>query len=282
MTWGEGLSTPVIDVGDGPTIVFVHGVPDSGELWTPLVAELSGRFRCIAPDLHGLGGSRVPRDFDLSLESRASWLGGLLDAVRVEGEVDIVCHDFGGPTALAWAVQNPTRVRRLVIMATCFHREWEWHSLGRLYRTPILGDVAAALQTAPVVGWTLFRKEMQRGSRALSPEFIRATFDRITSDVVTHTLRLYRATPSECFVRVGRASVRAREAAPDARAVERPRPLRAAGVRRALGILRREAAPLRRHRALDADRGRGPRARPPRRVPRGAGGWMRRRRHRRS
>lgn len=200
VTWGEGLSTPVIDVGDGPTIVFVHGVPDSGELWTPLVAELSGRFRCIAPDLHGLGGSRVPRDFDLSLESRASWLGGLLDAVRVEGEVDIVCHDFGGPTALAWAVQNPTRVRRLVIMATCFHREWEWHSLGRLYRTPILGDVAAALQTAPVVGWTLFRKEMQRGSRALSPEFIRATFDRITSDVVTHTLRLYRATPSECFV----------------------------------------------------------------------------------
>lgn len=200
VTWGGALSTPVIDVGHGQPIVFVHGVPDSGELWTPLIEKLRDGFRCIAPDLHGLGRSQVPRDFELSLENRAMWLRGLLDAVGVDAPVDLVCHDFGGPTALAWAVENPTRVRRLVIMATCFHREWEWHSLGRLYRTPIVGNIAAALQTAPVIGWTLFRREMQRGSKGLPVELIRATFDRLTREAVAHTLRLYRATPSECFV----------------------------------------------------------------------------------
>lgn len=198
VTWRD-FATPVLDEGEGHPVLFLHGVPDSLHTWEPLISGLKASFRCVAPDLHGLGGSRAPRDFDLSLTARAEWLDGLLEELALEGPVDLVCHDFGGPTALAWAVKNPERVRRLVVMATCFHREWRWHRLGRLYRTPILGKVAASMQTAPVIGFSLFRSEMRRGSKGLSEDYIRATYDRITRDVARQTIRLYRETPSSCF-----------------------------------------------------------------------------------
>jgi pimeloyl-ACP methyl ester carboxylesterase len=203
LTWGE-FGTSVVDEGQGTPVLFLHGVPDSAHTWSQLIAGLSQRFRCIAPDLHGLGASRAPREFDLSLDARARWLDGLLAALEadgpaLEGPVDLVCHDFGGPTALAWAVRNPDRVRRLVIMATCFHREWQWHKLGRLYRKPVLGKLAAAMQTAPGIGPSLFRSEMRRGSRGLSDDYIREIYGRITRDVARQTVRLYRQTPSSCF-----------------------------------------------------------------------------------
>lgn len=203
LAWRD-FGTSVLDEGRGQPVVFLHGVPDSAHTWEPLIEGLSANFRCIAPDLHGLGRSRVPRDFDLSLGARAQWLEGLLGALEaqgapVEGAIDLVCHDFGGPTALAWAVRNPERVRRLVVMATCFHREWRWHKLGRLYRKPVLGTFAAAMQTAPGVGLPLFRSEMRRGSRGLPDAYIRQTYERITRDVARQTVRLYRQTPSSCF-----------------------------------------------------------------------------------
>lgn len=203
LSWND-FATPVWDQGQGQAVVFVHGVPDSAHTWAPLIAGLSARFRCIAPDLHGLGGSRAPRDFDLSLEGRATWLDGMLGALEAHGPplggpIDLVCHDFGGPTALAWAVKNPERVRRLVVMATCFHREWQWHKLGRLYRKPVLGAFAAMMQTAPGIGRRLFRSEMRRGSGGLSDAYIHETYGRITRDVAKHTVRLYRQTPSSLF-----------------------------------------------------------------------------------
>ncbi len=47
------------DVGSGPPIVFVHGLLVNANLWRGVVAELSGRFRCIALDLP-LGSHTLP------------------------------------------------------------------------------------------------------------------------------------------------------------------------------------------------------------------------------
>lgn len=195
----QGVQTPVLDEGDGPPIVFVHGVPDSSALWRPLIDRLGPGYRFIAPDLHGLGRGRAPRDFPLSLDSRAAWLDAVLAARGVEGPVDLVCHDFGGPTTLAWAVRNPERVRRMVLMATCFHREWRWHSLARGYRTPVVGELMMAFQNAPWIGYRLFVKEMLKGSPGLDEAFLRDCYANAKAGDPRFIVRIYRETPPEIF-----------------------------------------------------------------------------------
>jgi pimeloyl-ACP methyl ester carboxylesterase len=195
----HGVRTPVIDEGEGRTLLLVHGVPDSGAVWRPLMDRLGPGFRFIAPDLHGLGRGHAPREFSLSLENRAAWLEDLLDALEVDGPVDLVCHDFGGPTSLAWAVRNPDRVRSMTLMATCFHREWRWHSLGRGYRTPLLGELMMAFQNAPWLGYRLFVKEMRKGSADLDEAFLRECYANARAGDPRFIIRMYRETPPEIF-----------------------------------------------------------------------------------
>ena len=57
------------EVGSGPTLVFVHGILASGVLWRDVVADLSGRFRCVVPDLP-LGGHAVPMSPETDLSPR--------------------------------------------------------------------------------------------------------------------------------------------------------------------------------------------------------------------
>ncbi|QXP85780.1 alpha/beta fold hydrolase [Methylococcus sp. Mc7] len=56
----------VRDVGAGPPVLFLHGNPDSADIWDEVVARLNGRFRCIAIDLPGFGRSGPAPGFDCS------------------------------------------------------------------------------------------------------------------------------------------------------------------------------------------------------------------------
>ncbi len=75
------------EVGSGPTLVFVYGVLASDVLWRDVVAGLSGRFRCVVPDLP-LGGHAVPMSpaTDLSPWGVARLVA---DFVRRESEVGL-------------------------------------------------------------------------------------------------------------------------------------------------------------------------------------------------
>ncbi len=57
------------EAGDGPVLLFVHGVLANGTLWREVVPRLSGGFRCIVPDLP-LGGHAVPMERDADLTPR--------------------------------------------------------------------------------------------------------------------------------------------------------------------------------------------------------------------
>lgn len=68
-----GVSSFVIDEGDGPPVVCLHGVPASSFLYRKVVPELAARgLRGLAFDLPGLGLAERPQDFDYSCASRAS------------------------------------------------------------------------------------------------------------------------------------------------------------------------------------------------------------------
>ena len=111
------LSAGLIDYldtgGDGPVLVFLHGVAMDGSVWEPVVADLRLDHRCIVPTLP-LGAHTRPmrRDADLSLRGFGRLAAELLDRLGLE-DVTVIQNDHGA--ALALAGDDPRRVARLVI-----------------------------------------------------------------------------------------------------------------------------------------------------------------------
>jgi len=125
-----------LEEGAGEAIVLVHGWPTSSLLWEGVIPLLAGAGRVLAPDLPGFGASDKPLDVAYTLDFQARMLGGFIDAVGAR-RVTLVLHDLGGPVGLLWAVRNPDRVERLVVMNTAVYRDgparlfWAEGSLAR-------------------------------------------------------------------------------------------------------------------------------------------------------
>ncbi len=184
----------LIDEGSGLPVLFLHGNPDSSEVWSGIIARLSHRHRCIAPDLPGFGRSRAPDDFDCSLQGMAAWVDALVAALGIDAPVNLVVHDIGGPFGLAWAVRHPDKVRSVVIMNTVFASDYRWHLFGRLWRTPLVGELVQAMTSRRG-----FARELRRASRKLTHEQIHRTYDLITPSVKRMMLRWYRAADPRYF-----------------------------------------------------------------------------------
>src|SRR5581483_4581385 len=99
----------VLEAGDGPPLILVHGSGMSASTWAPLMPYL-GRHRLIAFDLPGFGLSD-PFDYSgRSLRSHAvAQLTSLLDALGLE-QVPVVGTSLGGMWALCLALDAPDRV----------------------------------------------------------------------------------------------------------------------------------------------------------------------------
>lgn len=184
----QGAATHLVDQGSGAPILFLHGNPDSADLWHDQIAHLSSDYRCLAPDLPGFGRSEAPEGFDYSLESLASWVDDLLRAASVSEPVHLVVHDLGGPTGLAWASKHPDRILSLVPINTVFFSDYRWHFFAQIWRTPILGELSMLLMNRYA-----FRQEVRRGSRKLDRDHIDRTYELVTPRVRQSVLRFYRA-----------------------------------------------------------------------------------------
>ena len=175
-------------------VLFLHGNPDTCEVWDGVVQRMAGRHRCLTPDLPGYGRSEVPRDFDCSLDGWSAWVDGVVHALQVTAPIDLVVHDFGGLFGLAWAVRHPERVRRLAILNTMFFPDYRWHFWARVWRTPLLGELSLAVSTR-----TGLALEMRRGSKRLPMAYARKAYDVMTPLMKRTMLRLYRAADPERF-----------------------------------------------------------------------------------
>jgi len=103
------------DVGTGPVLVFVHGILVNGTLWRNVVARLSGRFRCIVPDLP-LGGHSIPMgaEVDMSPPGVARIVADLMQELELR-DVTLVGNDTGGAICQLVISDHPERVGRLVL-----------------------------------------------------------------------------------------------------------------------------------------------------------------------
>lgn len=103
--------------GDGPVIVFLHGLLMNETMWRDVTPALDARYRCILPTLP-LGSHRRPMraDADLSLRGMIGIVADLLDALDLR-DVTLVHTDWGGALFLT-ALGRDERVGRLVV-CTC-------------------------------------------------------------------------------------------------------------------------------------------------------------------
>src|SRR6185503_2250079 len=116
----DGMAMSYVDEGDGPTVLMVHGTPSWSFVYRHLVRGLRDAFRCVVPDLPGFGLSDKPPGDAYRPEDQARRLSAFIDALGLK-DLALVVHDFGGPIGLAHAVDQPERVRNLVIFNT-----WMW------------------------------------------------------------------------------------------------------------------------------------------------------------
>jgi haloalkane dehalogenase len=140
----DGLSVFCVDTAPAatprPTVVAVHGIPESSFAWRDVAAAVGDSARMVIPDLPGFGRSDKPPKYDYSLARQSRLLEALLERVVPEAPIHLAVHDIGAPVGLMWAIRNPDRLASLLILNTTLFLE--------LFRPPRL----ALISLVPVVG----------------------------------------------------------------------------------------------------------------------------------
>ncbi|MET8247561.1 SDR family oxidoreductase [Streptomyces sp. NPDC005202] len=94
-----GVELCVAELGDPaqPTVVLVHGYPDSKEVWSEVAERLAGRFHVVLYDVRGHGRSTAPQPLrgGFTLEKLTDDFLAVVDAVSPDRPVHLVGHDWG-------------------------------------------------------------------------------------------------------------------------------------------------------------------------------------------
>ena len=188
----EGLSTSVLVGGvgqPGEAVVFVHGNPDAGSDWMPLMTRVAPLARVIAPDLPGFGAADARRDNDYTIYSYARFLDGVIRALDVT-RVHLVAHDFGGPFAAAWAADHPDRVASVTFINTGVLIGYRWHRMARLWRTPVVGELVMR-----VIRPGSAHAMLARDNPGLPPQWVATIVGHLMPEKTRRAvLKLYRST----------------------------------------------------------------------------------------
>lgn len=114
----NGLTHFVVDEGEGPAVIMLHGFPDTADLWRYQVPALTGAgFRVIAPDLRGYGDSDLAStDDDYFVFNSVADILGIADALGI-GTFQLVGHDFGSGVGWMLATAHADRIERYVSLA---------------------------------------------------------------------------------------------------------------------------------------------------------------------
>ena len=131
-----------VDEGQGEPIVMLHGNPTWGYLYRNFIPALSKTNRCIVPDEMGFGKSEKPLDKPYTLDRHIENFSALVEELDLH-DITLVMQDWGGPIGMGFAVEQPERVKRLVILNTWAFRIAEGTALApllELFRQPHVGE----------------------------------------------------------------------------------------------------------------------------------------------
>ena len=183
--------------GEGEPALFLHGVPDSADMWNPLVQQVKDSYKCYTTDLPGIHRSGVPKSFEFELKHYGQYINDLVEAAGIETPFTLVAHDWGGIYAMSFACQFPEKVTRFVGGSFPFSHLYRWHPWAAVWRTPILGELSMLLMNKAVFHW-----ELGRGGPLLSREQINETYDgKVDRWAPRKTiLKMYRSATPRLFL----------------------------------------------------------------------------------
>jgi len=120
-------------------VVLVHGVPETTVVWESLRSKLRRRD-VVALSLPGFGCAR-PEGFGATKEEYVDWLVAQLEALRDQGPIDLVGHDWGGGLTVRLVSTRPDLVRSWISDAAgVADLSFEWHEYAKIWQTPGAGE----------------------------------------------------------------------------------------------------------------------------------------------
>lgn len=178
---GQRYHTRVIEAGDGPPLLLLHGIGGHAEAYARNVVSLGRETRAMAIDLLWHGFSAKPPYVDgEDIPAYADQVLDLLDAEGIE-RADIEGESLGGWIALWLALHHPDRVGRLILNTTAGIR---WREASVLERPKEGRELLAQRSLAAI-------SEPTRETIRRRLEWLMASPDRVTDELVELRLRLY-------------------------------------------------------------------------------------------
>ncbi|HEX4677848.1 MAG TPA: haloalkane dehalogenase [Gaiellaceae bacterium] len=157
----DGLRMHYLDEGEGDPVLLLHGEPTWCFLYRKMIPPLAAVARCIAPDYFGFGRSDKPTERGwYSYDRHVASITRLVQALDLRN-ITLVVQDWGGPLGFRFAVENPERVAKIVVMNT---------------------GIGAR---APGEEWLRFQSFMRRvGTEILAGQLVRLSLVQPTSDEI--------------------------------------------------------------------------------------------------
>jgi pimeloyl-ACP methyl ester carboxylesterase len=198
-----GIRTHVLEEGSGSdAVVCIHGNPDSGDQWQPLLDRAGELGRVVAPDLPGFGRSERPGAFVADVDTFDRWLPALMDELGITS-VRLVMHDWGGYSVAALA-QRPGLLKsvsgfNVLPMDGGYH----WHFLARLFwQRRGIGELSMLGMRRPLLALLMPRAS---GTNSFYPPEMLDGFTRyLDGGMRTAILQLYRSGTPQRLAWAGR------------------------------------------------------------------------------
>jgi pimeloyl-ACP methyl ester carboxylesterase len=111
----DGQPVNTIELGEGPPLVFVHGLSGCWANWLEQLPVFARERRVLAFDLPGFGASPMPAQ-EISIAGYGRLLDRLLDSLGVDAAA-VVGNSMGGFIAAELAISSPQRVERMVLVS---------------------------------------------------------------------------------------------------------------------------------------------------------------------
>lgn len=119
----EPLKVAWTDIGDGPPVILLHGIPTWSFLYNEVIPLLADGLRVIAPDFLGHGYSDRRDFFDRSLVAQTKMILRFTDHLGLD-KASFVGHDTGGGVSLILGIDHPARVDNLVLTNVVAYDSW--------------------------------------------------------------------------------------------------------------------------------------------------------------
>lgn len=130
------------------TILFIHGIGNSGDAWLDVIARLPDDIRIITIDLLGFGDSPRPKWAIYNAKTQARSLLATLFKLKVRGKIIVVGHSLGSLVAVEVARRYPLLVRSLILCSPPFYQFDEAKTL--LPRSDdVLGNLYSSVKDHP-------------------------------------------------------------------------------------------------------------------------------------